>query len=134
LVEKYDGSCCAADVELNRIHAWVRIHDIPELYRKKHLITDLAESIGQVIVVDMNGVGPDCGDFVQARVWLDVRKCLTQFVSFKPEEGRQVIMRVKYEKLPRFYAVCGFFGSCSGGVWVRGACAGGCGFSEVAPC
>jgi hypothetical protein len=110
LVEKYDGSCRAADVELNRIHAWIRIHNIPELYRKKHLITGLAKSIGQVIGVGMNGVGPDCGDFVRARVWLDVHKCLTRFVSFNPEEGRQVIMRVKYEKLPRYCAVCGLLG------------------------
>ncbi|KAM0864824.1 hypothetical protein ACQ4PT_043653 [Festuca glaucescens] len=110
LVEKYDGSCRAAAVELNRIHAWVQIHDIPELYRKKKLIHGLAENIGEVVAVDMNGMGLESGDFVRARVWLDVRKCLTRFVSFKPEGGTQVIMRVKYEKIPCFCAVCGFLG------------------------
>jgi hypothetical protein len=38
LIEKYDGSCSVKSVELNRIHTWARIHDIPELYRRKKLI------------------------------------------------------------------------------------------------
>jgi hypothetical protein len=58
----------------------------------------------------MNGGSLDGGDHVRARVWLDVRKCLTRFVSFKPEVGAQVIMRVKYEKIPRFCAICGLLG------------------------
>ncbi|KAM0886851.1 hypothetical protein ACQ4PT_029459 [Festuca glaucescens] len=74
LIEKFDGSCSAAAVELNRIHAWVRIHDIPELYRQKKLITGLAGNIGDVVQVDMNGPGQDSRDFVRVRVWLDVRK------------------------------------------------------------
>jgi hypothetical protein len=41
LIEKYDGSCKASSVPLNRIHAWVQIHDIPELFRKKQIMTDL---------------------------------------------------------------------------------------------
>jgi hypothetical protein len=45
----------------------------------------LAESIGEVVMVYMNGTGPDGGDFVRVRVWLYVRKPLTHFVSFKPE-------------------------------------------------
>jgi hypothetical protein len=110
LIEKYDGSCRASAVELNRIHAWVRIHDVPELYRRRTLMAGVAESIGEVIQVDMNGAGLDGGDHVRVRVWLDVRKCLTRFVAFKPEGGTQVIMRVKYEKLPRFCAVCGLLG------------------------
>ncbi|KAM0869057.1 hypothetical protein ACQ4PT_040922 [Festuca glaucescens] len=110
LIEKYDGSCRASAVELNRIHAWVRIHDVPKLYRRRTLMAGVAESIGEVIQVDMNGAGLDGGDHVRVRVWLDVRKCLTRFVAFKPDGGTQVIMRVKYEKLPRFCAVCGFLG------------------------
>nr|XP_051202175.1 uncharacterized protein LOC127315756 [Lolium perenne] len=120
LIEKYDGSCRAMAVELNRIHAWIRILDIPELYRRKQLITGLAASVGEVITVDMNGTGLDAGDFVRVRVWLDVRKSLTRFVSFKPEDGEQVIMRVKFEKVPRFCEVCGLLGheqeECGSGV------------------
>jgi hypothetical protein len=105
LIEKYDGSCKASSVELNRIHAWVQIHDVPELFRKKHIITELAGSVGEVITVDMHG-----GDYVRVRVWLDVRKELTRFVTIQPEGHPPVVMRVKYEKIPRFCAACGFLG------------------------
>ncbi|KAK1695441.1 hypothetical protein QYE76_012138 [Lolium multiflorum] len=110
LVEKFDGSCSAAAVALHRIHAWVRVHDVPELYRKKLLITKLCASIGEVLMVDMNSSGYEGGDYVRIRVWLDTRKSLTRFVSLKPEGEAQVIMRVKYEKIPRFCYVCGLMG------------------------
>jgi hypothetical protein len=107
LIEKFDGSCKASSVELNRIHAWVQIHDVPELFRKKPIMTDLAARIGDVITVDMR---VDGADYVRARVWLDVRKELTRFVSIQPEGQPPVVMRVKFEKIPRFCAVCGFLG------------------------
>jgi hypothetical protein len=56
--------------------------------------------VGEVLAVDMNNMGLDGGDFVRVRVWLDVRRSLARFVSFKLEEADQVIMRVKYEKIP----------------------------------
>ncbi|KAM0877110.1 hypothetical protein ACQ4PT_035719 [Festuca glaucescens] len=104
LVEKFDGSCSTSAVELHRIH------DVPELYRKKPLITKLGASIGEVLTVDMNSSGFEGGDYVRLRVWLDTWKSLTRFVSFKLEGEEQVIMRVKYEKIPRFCAVCGHMG------------------------
>jgi hypothetical protein len=85
LVEKFDGSCNATAVDLHRIHAWMRVHDVPELCRKKSLITKLGASIGEVLMVDMNSSGYEGGDYVRIRVWLDTRKSLTHFVSFKPK-------------------------------------------------
>ncbi|KAK1627625.1 hypothetical protein QYE76_001940 [Lolium multiflorum] len=105
LIEKYDGCCKATSVELNRIYAWIQIHDVPELFRKKHIMTDLAAEVGQLLAVDMTG-----GDFVWARVWLDVRKALTRFVTIRPEGESPVFMRVKYEKIPKYCAICGFLG------------------------
>ncbi|KAM0874799.1 hypothetical protein ACQ4PT_037197 [Festuca glaucescens] len=105
LIEKSDGSCKASLVQLNRIHAWVQIYDIPELFCKKEIMMELAKNIGEVLTVDMLG-----GDFVRARVWLDVRKELTRFVTIKPEGETLVIMRVKYEKIPRYCEICGHLG------------------------
>jgi hypothetical protein len=110
LVEKHDGSCKASSVELNRIHAWVQIHDVPELYRKKSIIMGLAANVGEVITVDLNGDREDGGNYVRARVWLDVRNCLTRFVSITPEGMPPVIMQVKYEKVPCYCGVCGLMG------------------------
>jgi hypothetical protein len=43
-------------------------------------------------------------------VWLDVRKELRHFVTIKPEGEATVVMRVKYEKIPRYCDVCGRMG------------------------
>jgi hypothetical protein len=110
LIKKYDGSCSAKAVELNMIQAWAQIHDVPELYRKRHLVAGLAERLGEVLMVDMNGAGFEGGNYVRVRVWLDVRKRLTAFVSFDPEGEAKVIMRVRYEKIPRYCGVCGLLG------------------------
>jgi hypothetical protein len=71
--------------------------------------------VGEVITVDMQG-----GDYVRVRVWLDVRKELHRFVVITPEGEAPVVMRVKYEKIPRFCAVCGRIGhvkeKCGAGV------------------
>jgi hypothetical protein len=117
LIEKYGGSCKASSVELNRIHAWVQIHDVEELYRKNPIILGLAGNVGEVLQVDLGVAG---GDYVRARVWLDVRKEMTRFVTIKPEGEKPVVMRVKYEKVPRYCGVCGLLGhvheECGSGV------------------
>jgi hypothetical protein len=78
---------------------------IPELFQRKKILWGAAANIGEVLSVDMSG-----GDYVRVRVWLDVRKDLIGFVSINPEELETIIMRVKYEKIPRFYAICGLLG------------------------
>jgi hypothetical protein len=78
----------------------------------------------------MNGFGPDSGDYVRARVWLDVRKPLTRFVSFKPEGAKPVVMRVRYEKIPRFCAVCGLLGHEQEECGSREHAVGQCGFGK----
>ncbi|KAK1697376.1 hypothetical protein QYE76_014073 [Lolium multiflorum] len=109
LIEKYDGSRKASEVELFRIQAWVQIHDVPELFRKKAIVAGLAASVGELISIDLANP-TDGGNYVRARVWIDSRKCLTRFVTIRPEGEAPVIMQVKYEKVPRFCAMCGFLG------------------------
>jgi hypothetical protein len=66
---------------------------------------DLAANIGEVITVGMQG-----GDFVRARVWLDVRKELRHVVTIKPKGEATVVMRVKYAKIHHYCAVCSRLG------------------------
>jgi hypothetical protein len=49
------------------------------------------------------------GNFVRVKVKLDVRKVLERFVSMI-REGKREVFLLKYEKMPRFCAACGFIG------------------------
>jgi hypothetical protein len=57
------------------------------------------------VEINVQGVG----NFVRARVALDVRKVLARFVSVS-RAGQREIYQIKYEKMPKFCVVCGFMG------------------------
>ncbi|KAK1683807.1 hypothetical protein QYE76_044655 [Lolium multiflorum] len=86
-------------VQANCLGDWERITD-----------QGLAERMGEVLTVDMNGAGFEGGNYVRVRIWLDIRKKLTTFISFDPEGEAKVIMRVRYEKIPRYRGVLGLLG------------------------
>jgi hypothetical protein len=80
LIETYDGLAAPESVDLNYFDAWVQIHKLPDGYRTKSLVTNLVEKkIGKVSVVET--VLPGVGNFVRARVKIDVRKALARFVT-----------------------------------------------------
>lgn len=69
MLEPYDGSVDPFDLEITRVQAWIQIHRIPPLYRKKEIVTQLAGKIGEIVSVGMTVVKAiRGGDFVRARV------------------------------------------------------------------
>jgi sporulation protein YlmC with PRC-barrel domain len=77
---------------------WAQIHRIPELYRKKEVVDDLARRIGRVEEVQMNAKPIFEGNIVHLRVRVEVSKPLLRFVSFTLSVGRKRL-QVKYEKI-----------------------------------
>jgi sporulation protein YlmC with PRC-barrel domain len=121
LVEDYDGLSDPEEFVFRGMHVWAQIHGIPELYRKKEVIDDLARRIGAVKEVQMTPKLYFEGNYVRLRVKVDTTKPLMRFVSLTiPDEGRKRLA-VKYEKVPFFCKRCGLFGhdheECGDGVW-----------------
>jgi hypothetical protein len=107
-IEKYDGLSDPETIDLNTFATWIQIHKLPVGYRNIALIKNLMEKkVGKVLKVetDVNGMG----NFVRARVKLDVRKALARFVSIS-REGQRQIYQVQYEKMPKFCGACGLVG------------------------
>jgi hypothetical protein len=67
----------------------------------------MASNVGEVISIDMR---VDVANFVRIIVWLDERKELTRFVPITPVGEAPLVMHVKYEKIPRYYSLCGLIG------------------------
>jgi hypothetical protein len=63
--------------------------------------------VGQVVEIQTDVHG--AGNFIRAKVKLDVRKVLERFVSMI-REGKREVLLLKYEKMPRFCGSCGFIG------------------------
>jgi hypothetical protein len=68
---------------------WIQIRKVPVGYRKKALITNLTEKkVGKVVEVELDVKG--AGNFVRARVKLDVCLPLARFVSMSRGGQREI--------------------------------------------
>jgi hypothetical protein len=79
-IEPYDGLVDSKTIDLNFFSAWIQIHKFLVGYRKKVMITNLVEKkVGKVLEVELDV--KDAGNFIRAKVKLDVRRVLARFVS-----------------------------------------------------
>jgi hypothetical protein len=79
-IDPYDGFEDPDLIDLNFYTTWIQIHKLPVGYRMKLIIRNLIEKkVGQVVEVQTDVQGD--GNFVRARVGLDVRAPLARFVS-----------------------------------------------------
>ncbi|XP_021303063.1 uncharacterized protein LOC8083790 [Sorghum bicolor] len=110
LLEEYDGITKPSKVRFKYLATWVRIYDLPTGFRTKNIGRQLGNKIGDFLKVDLDDITSGWRDFLRIRVKLDVEKPLTRIVYISLGGGKREAFRVKYEKLPRFCAVCGFLG------------------------
>lgn len=107
-IEPYDGLSSPDSVDLNFIDVWLQIHKLPDGYRSESLVKNLVEKkIGKVSEVETSLQG--IGNFVRARVKIDVRKALVRFVSIS-RGGQREFYKFQFEKFPKFCGACGLLG------------------------
>ncbi|XBI91979.1 hypothetical protein VPH35_029165 [Triticum aestivum] len=110
MIAEYDGFKNPETVKLDRIETWCQIHMVTDMVLKREqFVKNMAARVGEV--TDLQIVLPNgfVGEFIRARVKLDVNKKLTRFVGFtKARETK--FYQVKFEKLPVFCYMCGLLG------------------------
>lgn len=113
LVAEYDGVTRPSAIKFEHMSVWVRIYDLPPTFMKEKIGRQLASRIGHVLQVEVGEDGWGWGNFLRVRVCMDIKKPLIRVipVSVRGVEGNiSQSFKVKYEKLPRFCAVCGQIG------------------------
>jgi hypothetical protein len=123
LIEDYDGRVDPGKFSFGGLYVWAQIHGIPELYRKVHVVDDLARRIGKTKEVQMSPKLFYEGNYVRIRVLVEVSRPLTRVVSLNIEgEGKKRLL-VRYEKIPFFCKHCGLLGlnheECGDEVWSK---------------
>ena len=106
LFAPYDGFMKPSAIELNSFDIWIQIHDLPFGYRG--MIKSLSAKVGKFVHAELPS-DDFAGNFFRVRVTLDVRNPLKNHVSLS-RAGKREIFLVKYERLPKWCAVCGMLG------------------------
>jgi hypothetical protein len=110
MVEPFDVATMVPTVIPRKVLAWVQIHKLPPLCRNKEVLTSLASRVGEVVGVDLTHIQTRMGDFHRARVKLESSRPLARVVPLALEEYDRMFLQVKYKKIPKYCAFCGFMG------------------------
>ncbi|KAK9178425.1 hypothetical protein WN943_027615 [Citrus x changshan-huyou] len=89
---------------------WVQIHGMPIKCMVKGTIEKLGEKIGRVEEVETDEEGECIGPFAQVRISVDITKPLRRILILKQEGDEDIVMLIKYERLPDFCFCCGLIG------------------------
>ena len=113
LIEEYDGVTRPSAISFRSLAVWARIYDLPLTFMNKSIGKKLADRIGEVVKVEVDEDGWGWGNFLRVRLKIDLEKPLTRVLKVDIRKGgveRKEFFKVKYEKMPRFCAVCGLLG------------------------
>jgi len=90
---------------------WVQFRNIPFYLLTKKLARDLGEIIGSTMKIDNNARGCINDKFIRTRVQLPLFMPLQREITLVDEiTGDEVLVQIRYERLPNFFFFCGFIG------------------------
>ena len=107
VMNRYEDESTLQDVKFEKTKLWVQLHGIPI----KYMTIEAAKKIGSVLGEVFSSTNPklfDGGHFIRIQVTIDLslRLCHGRLVSVG-EEGKQVWISFKYERLPNICYWCG---------------------------
>ncbi|RLN05390.1 hypothetical protein C2845_PM13G17970 [Panicum miliaceum] len=111
LVESLAKEDGPSSVPLTHVPMWIQLRNIPFYLLTKKLAFDLGECIGSTLMVDNNARGSISDKFVRTRVKLPLYRALRLELLLVDEiTGEEVVVQIRYERLPNFCLFCGFIG------------------------
>ena len=111
LVESFAEGDDPSSVPFTHVPMWTQFRKIPFYLLSKKLAFDLGECIGSTMIVDSNARGSISDKFVRTRVKLPLYRPLRKELSLVDEiTGEEVVVQIRYERLPKFCLFCGFIG------------------------
>ncbi|RLN07438.1 hypothetical protein C2845_PM11G16130 [Panicum miliaceum] len=111
LVEGITAGSDPSSALFTHVPMWVQFRNIPFYLLTKKLAHDLGEMIGTTLMIDNNARGSINNKFIRTRVQLPLFMALQREIVLADDiTGEEVVVQVRYERLPNFCLFCGFIG------------------------
>ena len=106
VLRRYDKEIDVSTIEFNMVTFWIQVHDLPVRFRTRAVAEKVYGAAG---LVDKNTKESDSmGDgFVRVRVRVDISKPLCRRCVVSLENGKELWVSFKYERLSNLCYWCG---------------------------
>ena len=105
-MQKFDGSKDVRDMSFEHATFWIQVHDLPLRFRNKVVVKQLCEALG-IVICEEEGTAMVGDWFVRVRVTLNISKPLCKGRVITLDDGKDLWIPFKYERLPNLYYRCG---------------------------
>ena len=106
VLQCYDKETNLIEMEFNKVTFWVQVHDIPIQFRNRRVAERICSAIGivndTVDESEIEGYG-----FMRTKVTIDISKLLSHGQVISLENGKELWVSFKYERLPNLCCWCG---------------------------
>ena len=102
LLERIDDECSFSNVVFNTCAFWVQIHDLPPRHMTISVCEKIAGTLGKVEYVEDLDEGSNRGNFMRARIILNVNQPLCRGRKVWLGGVRDHWVAFKFERLPNF--------------------------------
>ena len=106
VVQSYDIDTAVGDLEFNRVSFWVQVHDLPVRFRRRKVAEQICEAVGR-INASTDDSESEGDNFMRVRVSVDITKPLCRGRIISLDNGKELWVSFKYERLPNLCYWCG---------------------------
>ncbi|KAK9993305.1 hypothetical protein SO802_023008 [Lithocarpus litseifolius] len=106
ILHRYDKEVNVLDIEFNNVTFWIQVHNIPFQFRTRAVAEKIYGAIG--LVDKSTDEGETLGDgFIRVQVKVDISKPLCRGKVISLENGKELWVSFKYERLSNLCYWCG---------------------------
>ena len=106
VLSRYNRDISISELDLTKVPFWVHVHDIPLRFRNREIAEQICQPLGPIIHPNEEQVY-DGGNFIRVRVLLDISQPLCRGRLLTMEDGKNIWVSLKYERLPNLCYWCG---------------------------